>query len=483
MDLRVDANEAWPRPRLPQRIRELEPFGITAVEQPVPHADVAALAEVRRQMRSRRSCSTNRCAAWSTPSVPSARGRATCSTCGCRSAAASFPALRLAQFARQHGLGYQLGCQVGETAILSAAGRHFAASVAGLRYLEGSYDRHLVREALGNAGHHLRLGRLGAGAAGAGPGRRHRPRRAGARDGAQGGAAWRKPAWSAASTSSTFAASDGYPLALPALWPAGEPRATVVCIHGIQSHGGWYEYSCQQLCAGGLPRVLSRPARLRPERTGPGRRTAFRRLLDDIAEFLRSPVWRSAARRIPRAMRPFLLAAISWGGKLAVALQRWQPGLVDGLVLLCPGFFSAGRPPFAERLAILGARLVSPDRLFPIPLNDPELFTATPRWQQFIRDDPLALHQATARFLVESVRLDGYLRFVPRSRHVPVLLLLAGQDRIIRNDKTHRFFHQFATADKNVIEYAEAHHTLEFEPDPDRFIAEMLQLAGSAFPA
>ena len=59
------------------------------------------------------------------------------------------PSLRLAQHARQHGLGYQLGCQVGETALLSAAGRHFACSVAGLRYLEGSYDRHLVREALG----------------------------------------------------------------------------------------------------------------------------------------------------------------------------------------------------------------------------------------------------------------------------------------------------------------------------------------------
>ena len=33
--------------------------------------------------------------------------------------------------------------------MLSAAGRHFAASVGGLRFLEGSYDRHLVREALG----------------------------------------------------------------------------------------------------------------------------------------------------------------------------------------------------------------------------------------------------------------------------------------------------------------------------------------------
>jgi muconate cycloisomerase len=56
--------------------------------------------------------------------------------------------LRLAQHAKRHQLGYQLGCQIGETAILSAAGRHFAASVKDLRYIEGSYDRHLVKEAL-----------------------------------------------------------------------------------------------------------------------------------------------------------------------------------------------------------------------------------------------------------------------------------------------------------------------------------------------
>ena len=30
--------------------------------------------------------------------------------------------------------------------ILSAAGRHWAASVGGIRYLEGSYDRHLLQE-------------------------------------------------------------------------------------------------------------------------------------------------------------------------------------------------------------------------------------------------------------------------------------------------------------------------------------------------
>ncbi|MFM7832851.1 MAG: enolase C-terminal domain-like protein, partial [Planctomycetaceae bacterium] len=58
------------------------------------------------------------------------------------------PSLQLVQLARKHGIRCQLGCQVGETGILSAAGRHFACSVSDLWFLEGSFDRFLVRDRL-----------------------------------------------------------------------------------------------------------------------------------------------------------------------------------------------------------------------------------------------------------------------------------------------------------------------------------------------
>lgn len=116
---------------------------------------------------------------------------------------------------------------------------------------------------------------------------------------------------------------------------------------------------------------------------------------------------------------------------------------------------------------------MAPDRKFAIPLNEPDLFTANVRWQEFIRTDPLALREATARLLVESVRLDGYLRWVPAYVRAPVLLMLAGRDRIIRNEPTRRFVDSFATPDRQVIEYPDAHHTLEFEPEPARFLGDL----------
>ena len=42
----------------------------------------------------------------------------------------------------------QLGCHPGETGLLSAAGRHVASRVRGLRYVEGSYDGFILAKNL-----------------------------------------------------------------------------------------------------------------------------------------------------------------------------------------------------------------------------------------------------------------------------------------------------------------------------------------------
>ena len=147
MDLRVDANEAWTPANAKDKILALKPAGITAVEQPLPHENADELTTIRRDVDVPIMLDESLCSM--TDAIRAKENGLTdlfnirLSKCG-----GFIPSLRLAQFAAQNGIGYQLGCLVGETAILSAAGRHFASSVRGIRYLEGSYDRHLVRDAL-----------------------------------------------------------------------------------------------------------------------------------------------------------------------------------------------------------------------------------------------------------------------------------------------------------------------------------------------
>lgn len=147
IDIRADANEAWSIEEAVERIKELEHAGITSMEQPVPHEQVYQLKKVRAQVRTPIMLDESLC---SMIDAERAIEHEACdyfnirlSKCG-----GFIPSLRLAQYGRRHGIKYQLGCQVGETAILSAAGRHFACSVSDIRFLEGSYDKHLVRENL-----------------------------------------------------------------------------------------------------------------------------------------------------------------------------------------------------------------------------------------------------------------------------------------------------------------------------------------------
>jgi len=147
VDLRIDANEAWTADTAADRLRELERFGIRSVEQPVPHEQVASLAAVRKAVPVPVMLDESLCGM-----VDAERAVAggwcdlfnlRLSKCG-----GFIPTLRLAEYAARHNLGYQLGCQVGETGILSAAGRQFACSVGGLTAREGSFDRHLVHDSL-----------------------------------------------------------------------------------------------------------------------------------------------------------------------------------------------------------------------------------------------------------------------------------------------------------------------------------------------
>ena len=128
--------------------------------------------------------------------------------------------------------------------------------------------------------------------------------------------------------------------------------------------------------------------------------------------------------------------------------------------------------PSDSQVQVPGSPKTRPGRLFRIPLDDPELFTANPRWLEFLRNDPLALRQATARLLLESVRLDFYSRIAARYVTVPVLLQLAEHDRIIDNARTRSFVKRFR-GETQIIEYAGAHHTLEFEENPEVFLTDL----------
>lgn len=263
--------------------------------------------------------------------------------------------------------------------------------------------------------------------------------------------------------------SDGYQGYARYWQPVGQVRGTVVYLHGIQSHGGWFETSAAATAEAGYHVLL-------PDRRGSGRNKQDRgharsaeRLVADVVEAVR---WAQAMAGTPKVT----LVGVSWGGKLALAAAMHYPELVDKAVLVAPGLCPQVDLPGREKLSIAFNALFRPKRLFPIPLNEPELFTDNPARQAFIRDDPLRLRQATARFFAASRMLDIRIRRQAGRREWPFSLavLLAGRERIIDNEATRRLVRGVRCRRRWIIEHTNAAHTLEFEADVSEYLGDLV---------
>jgi len=143
-DLRVDANGAWSAEEAEERIAAMMNYGISAVEQPVPKEDIQGLRRVAQRLPIPVIADESLCVEQDAEHLASVGAcqvfNLRLSKCG-----GIFAAVRIYEIARKKGIGAQLGCQVGETGLLSAAGRQLASSIE-LLYLEGSYSNYLLRE-------------------------------------------------------------------------------------------------------------------------------------------------------------------------------------------------------------------------------------------------------------------------------------------------------------------------------------------------
>jgi L-alanine-DL-glutamate epimerase-like enolase superfamily enzyme len=139
VDIRVDANSAWTASEAIARLREMLPYQISAVEQPVAKSDFAGLKQVREALPIPVIADESLC------NEADARGLIELRACQIFNIRLSKcgglgPATRIRKMAEKAGILCQLGCHVGETSILAAAGRQFALTVPQLSFVEGSFS-------------------------------------------------------------------------------------------------------------------------------------------------------------------------------------------------------------------------------------------------------------------------------------------------------------------------------------------------------
>ena len=143
--LTVDANASYTVDEAVRALREFEPFGIGGAEQPIPRSDPRDLAAVRGQSAIPIIVDE------SLVTLEDARTLIHAGACDVFSIRVSkcggiVPSMEIAHLAEEHDIGVKVGCHVGESALLSAAGRHLAAHLPSVASVEGSFGTLMLEE-------------------------------------------------------------------------------------------------------------------------------------------------------------------------------------------------------------------------------------------------------------------------------------------------------------------------------------------------
>lgn len=142
--LRLDANGGWTAETAVARLKSWASLPIACIEQPLPRGQELRIPELRRAaaipiMHDESLLTFEDAERLIAEGVMDAMNIRISKNGGL------LPAMRLAGLARQRRLTFQLGCMVGETSVLSAAGRRFLEYVPGVIFAEGSYGKFLLR--------------------------------------------------------------------------------------------------------------------------------------------------------------------------------------------------------------------------------------------------------------------------------------------------------------------------------------------------
>lgn len=240
---------------------------------------------------------------------------------------------------------------------------------------------------------------------------------------------------------------------------ASECRAAALLIHGLGAHSGWFEALGRRLKVRRLYAVA-------PDHVGFGKRRketfeSFHQWLDDTAtayNFLREKV----------GDKPIYLMGNSMGALVALKLaNRIKP---NGLVLFSPGF--DGHPQTFDllfRLHSVWTAMVSPETELALPYA-PDQVTRDPSVRKWIEADAERRFKLPAKMLFELLMLSQDVQNRVRNAPCPVLMLTAGNEKIVNNKVNDTVFQKITAPSKQKHVYNEAWHDLMFDPVIDDLV-------------
>lgn len=240
-----------------------------------------------------------------------------------------------------------------------------------------------------------------------------------------------------------------------------KPRFRVVVSHGLGEHSGRYGNVAEALCPLGASLWIH-------DHRGHGRSQGKRGHVSDFNDYvhdLKTMVAMAAAEG--KETLPTLLLGHSMGGLIALSFARQYPKNIAGLIVSSPLLGVEPPPPAALQglvrlLSVLWPTLSLSNKLDPSFISHDSDQVSAYVQSQWVHD------KITARWFVQCMAEVQRTVAAPQDIRTPVLMQIAGDDRLVDCRASLSFFDALTVSDKTLRHYKTLYHEIYNETLPDR---------------
>lgn len=257
-----------------------------------------------------------------------------------------------------------------------------------------------------------------------------------------------------------FTAQDGTTLSYRR-WTPPAARLRVVVAHGLGEHGGRYGHVADALVPLGCAVWIHDH---RGHGRSEGRRghvDAFDTYVDDLLTLI------TLVDGVEKPRLPLVLLGHSMGGLIALRCAGRHPGRFDGLILSSPLLGLPEPPPRLLRRLVTLLSAVWPTFALRNRL-DTAMISHDLQTVEAYHQDATVHDRITARWFTGCMQTLAAVHAAPDRIRGPLLLQVAGADRLVDASAALTFFDRLTTADKTLCRYDPLYHEIYNERLPDR---------------
>ncbi len=258
----------------------------------------------------------------------------------------------------------------------------------------------------------------------------------------------------------TLAMSDGVKLFYRA-WRGDETAPTLVLLHGLGAHTGWFIDMGNELHARGLTVYAM-------DHRGFGRSEGPRGHVRDGAVYLRDISAFLAEIHKRHAASPLFILGHSMGGIFALNVAaddsaRERP-LLAGVILMNPWIDDQSKVSPASVASLVVSGMLGSSRPFR-GAGGVETMTTNPEARTMLGEDQRWVREQSASFLYQITRMRLGVMTRARRTRLPALVIQCEKDLAVVPAATRRMYDALASADKTWKSYPNFGHDAEFEPE------------------